>query len=202
MLKNTYMKITNMKLKINAICLCFALSGCSLSPGMHMNTSTAGSDEFIYIKSIEKEVKVVNIDEEVNSNYESKSYKIGIGDEMAITVWGLPEVFPLTNISADQNLRKVDAKGLIFFPFVGTLKAVGRTQAELREEITRGLSVYFNDPQVDVSVARYNSQKLYILGEVTTPRKIFITQTPISLSDAIGEAMGSIQIPQMPLKCL
>ncbi len=164
--------------------------GCSLSPGMHMNSSNNGSNEYIYIESIDKRVEVLDINTGINKNFELTSYKIGVGDEIAITVWGLPDVFPMVNMSPDQNLRKVDADGMIFFPYIGMIKAIGRTQTELRNEITDKLSVYFTDPQIDVSVARFYSQKVYILGEVTIPQKIFIAQTPISLSDAIGEASG------------
>ena len=43
--------------------------------------------------------------------------------------------------------------------------AEGKTQDELREGVTTGLSEYFTDPQVDVTVARFNSQQVYVLGE-------------------------------------
>ena len=56
-----------------------------------------------------------------NNNY---LYKIGVGsDQIAVTVWGLPEIFPINNISPDQNLRRVDANGNIFFPYAGLVKA-------------------------------------------------------------------------------
>ena len=70
------------------------------------------------------------------------------------------------------------------------LDAKNRTQDELRDEITMGLSNYFNDPQVDVTVAGYNSQKIYIIGEVNKPQKINLTDIPLSLSDAIGMVDG------------
>jgi len=52
------------------------------------------------------------------------------------------------------------------------------------------LSKFFNDPQLDVSIARFESQKVYVLGEVTVPKKINITETPLSLADALGQVSG------------
>ena len=52
------------------------------------------------------------------------------------------------------------------------------------------MSEYFTKPQVDVTIARFNSQQVFVLGEVTKPIKINITDVPISLSNAIGESFG------------
>ena len=60
----------------------------------------------------------------------------------------------------------------------------------MREEVTNRLADYFTDPQVDVTIASFNSQQVFVLGEVTKPIKINITDIPISLSKAIGESFG------------
>ena len=73
----------------------------------------------------------------------------------------------------------------IYFPYAGLIEAKGKTQDELRNNLTGSLSEYFTDPQIDVTIARFNSQQVYILGEVTRPIKLNITDIPISLSKAI-----------------
>lgn len=158
-----------------------------------MNTESNWLDEsrYVSIESIGKKVKLINITETLDPSYNNDYlYKIGVGDQIAVTVWGLPDLFPVTNISPDQNLRRVDANGNIFFPYVGLVQAKGKTQDELRDNVTIRLSEYFNDPQVDVTIARFNSQQVFVLGEVTRPKKINITDIPISLSNAIGESFG------------
>ena len=97
------------------------------------------------------------------------SYEIGIGDQIAVTIWGLPDIFPITNLNPDQNLRRVDSNGNIFFPYAGLIKAEGLSQDQLRQELTTSLSKFFNEPQVDISIAKFNSKKVFILGEVTKP---------------------------------
>ena len=180
-------------LKISLIFLLTFISGCSLSPGMHLDTSSSWLDEskYVYIDSLKKSVKLTNISATNDASYKNDYvYKIGVGDQIAVTVWGLPEIFPVINVSADQNLRRVDANGNIFFPYAGLVKASGKTQDELRDAVTRGLSEYFTDPQIDVTIARFNSQQVFVLGEVTRPKKINISDIPISLSNAIGESFG------------
>jgi polysaccharide export outer membrane protein len=183
----------NMNQKISLIIITVLITGCNLSPGMHMETESSWLDEskYIYIDSIKKNIKLININENKNLSFKNNySYKIGIGDQIAVTIWGLEDIFPINNISADQNLRRVDANGNIFFPYAGLIKAKGRTQDELRMTLSASLSQYFTDPQVDVTIARFNSQQIFVLGEVTQPIKINITDIPISLSNAIGESYG------------
>lgn len=187
------MKPMIMKRKINLLIIAILISGCSLSPGMHMDTRSNWNDDsqYVLIDTIENPVKLISISEIQDSSYKSiYQYKIGVGDQIAVTVWGLPEIFPVTNISPDQNLRRVDANGNIFFPYVGLIQARGRTQDELRENVTNRLAEYFTDPQADVTIARFNSQQVFVLGEVTRPKKLYITDVPISLSKAIGESFG------------
>jgi polysaccharide export outer membrane protein len=183
-----------MKKKISlTISFILFINGCSLSPGMHMDTSTSWLDEdhYIFISSIDKAVRVIKISETLDLSYKKNYlYKIGIGDQIAVTIWGLPDIFPVNNTNPDQNLRRVDANGNIFFPYAGLVKAEGKTQDELRKNLTNHLSKFFTDPQVDVTIARFNSQQVFVLGEVTRPKKINITDIPISLSNAIGESFG------------
>jgi len=171
----------------------FLLMGCTLSPGMHMETKSSWVDneKYVFIESLNKNVRVVNISEAPDYLYLTNYiYRIGVGDLVSVMVWGLPEIFPMTNASSDQNLRRVDSNGNIFFPYAGLVQAAGKTQSELRNDITKALSEYFTDPQLDLTVARFNSQKIFVLGEVTRPIKLNINDIPISLSDAIGESFG------------
>ena len=169
------------------------ICSCSLSPGMHFdsNSNWLEDEDYVYIDSIEKKIFIKDIKLELTSSKNSVNpYKIGKGDQIAITVWGLPDIFPISNINPDTNLRRVDSNGNIYFPYVGVTKAEGKTQNELRENLAKSLEGYFNNPQLDVSIARFNSQKVYLLGEVSKPVKLNITDIPISLSDALGEALG------------
>lgn len=179
--------------KISLFIVFMLISSCSLAPGMHMQTNSSWLDEskYVFIETLGRDVKLISISETLDTSYKNNyMYKIGIGDQISVTIWGLQDIFPISNISVDQNLRRVDANGNIFFPYAGLIKAAGKTQNELRDDLTKNLSEYFTNPQVDVTVARFNSQQVFVLGEVTKPIKINITDIPISLSNAIGESFG------------
>ena len=178
-----------MKSNLFLTALLLFLSGCTLAPGMHFDSDSSWDGESsVYIEALDQRLKVEDISAELNQT--ESVYRIGVGDQISFFVWGLPEIFPVVNVNVDQNLRRIDSNGDIFFPFVGTIKAVNKTQNELRSDITIALSEYFNDPQLDVTVARFNSQKVYLLGEVTRPKKINLTDIPLSLADALGESFG------------
>ena len=82
------------------------------------------------------------------------------------------------------------------------MQASGKTQDQIRSDISNALSKNFNAPQIDVSIARFNSQKVYILGEVLKPNKINITDVPMTLSDVLGEVGGLKLIPRMDQRFL
>ena len=171
------------------------LTACNLSPGMYMSTKydNSSKQEFAYIESIDEYVEIRNISEDIvldQINKNSDGYFIGNGDQIAITIWGLSEIFPIANVSPDLNLRKVDSNGNIYFPYVGLVKASGKTQDQLRADLIKKLSQFFNSPQLDITIARFNSQKVYMLGEVTQPKKINLTDVPLTLADALGEVKG------------
>lgn len=186
----TYM---NTKKILSFISVFIFIEACSIAPGMHMNTKSTwiNDNSYVYIESLDKNIQIIDISDVLDQEYKSNyKYTIGNGDQIAVTVWGLPDIFPITNINQDQNLRRVDSNGNIFFPYVGIIKASGKTQNEFRIDLTKSLSKFFNEPQVDISISKFNSQQVFVLGEVLKPKKLNITDVPISLSDAIGESFG------------
>ena len=175
----------------------FLLSSCSIIPGMQSPSSPFLNDEFVYLKNEDIFIPIIELDSKTlkdvaDENYDIV-YKISPGDILTITIWGLPDAFPQTNtiINSPQNARSVDNDGIIFFPYIGEIKASGLTVKEIRNLITLKLSDNFISPQVDVTITKYNDKrKAYIFGEVIQPKSIEIGIENISLSDAIGMAKG------------
>ena len=53
-----------------------------------------GSSEEIYIESISSDIIIENISNFRDENDSlAQSYRIGNGDQISITVWGLPDIF-------------------------------------------------------------------------------------------------------------
>jgi len=188
----TTMKKKMIKKTIFSLVMATLLSSCALSPGMFMSSSNNWSGEnTVFVSSLNKSIIIEPITEKIELKKSLATYKIGKGDQLFVTVWGLPDIFPVTgSINTELNTRRVDSNGNIFFPFVGLILAEGKTQDELRNHLTLQLSKMFKNVQLDIAVAGFNSQKVYLLGEITTPKAIKLTDIPLSLSNAIGESKG------------
>lgn len=117
-------------------------------------------------------------------------YLVGPQDILQITVWNHPE---LTNPGATANElsgRLVGADGYIFFPYAGRIRAAGRTVTDIRSELTRKLSAYLVEPQVDVSVSNYRSKRVFVVGQVATPGPVPLTDIPLTVTDLVANSGG------------
>ncbi len=119
------------------------------------------------------------------------SYFIGPQDILNIVVWGETDL----TISAESSSPvatgyRVNNDGYFFFPFVGRIKAVGRTTEQIRVDMTKRLSRFFKEPQVSVSIAAYQSQRAYISGQVMHPGVFEINDIPLTVRDIIAKSGG------------
>jgi polysaccharide export outer membrane protein len=109
-----------------------------------------------------------------------RGFILGVGDEVKITVWKHDDL--------DRVLR-IDPAGKIFYPLVGEVQAAGLSTNELRDIITRGLAGYIVDPQVNIEMQVFRSQKVYVLGEVRQPA-VLPFHDPMHVLDALLLAGG------------
>ena len=113
----------------------------------------------------------------------SGTYTIGVQDVLMITLIDEPQL---------SGRYTVEADGEFTFPLIGRIKAAGLTprefEAALRKRLADG---YFTKPQVTVSVAQYQSQRIYINGEVRVPGTQLLTGS-MTLVEALARAGSTL----------
>jgi polysaccharide export outer membrane protein len=94
-----------------------------------------------------------------------------------------------TSVSGAQSLqvRTVNEKGMLYIPIIGDIYCVGKTRAELADEIATKIKQggYISDAVVNIQFA---DMKFYVLGEVARPGQFDITRDKITILEALSMA--------------
>ncbi len=201
-----------MRIAILSIALgCLVLTSCTIVPGSHMRRGLFMYNDTPaeYVKA-STELDYIPINSTVVSNLEIRvkeqpapskalqtlistyNYHIAAGDVLTITVWEHPELtIPAGSFrSAAESGTEVKADGTIFYPYAGRLEVKGLTTAEVSAVVRTRLASVIRNPQVDVRVADFRSQKVFLSGALNQPGNLPITNVPLTLIDAIDQLGG------------
>jgi polysaccharide biosynthesis/export protein len=111
---------------------------------------------------------------------DAASYVIGPEDGLEVTVWKEPTLSGKFPVRPD---------GMISLSLLGDVQAAGLTPMQLSDRITQMLKKFIQDPSVSVVVSAVNSQRVYLVGEVTHVGPITMTAGMTALQ-AISSAGG------------
>ena len=202
-------------LKKILVLLTFFIAGCTV-PGTYMGVSDFHkpvdvNGRFLYPKIIPINAKLFDkANEQFFIGYNKPFlYRVGAYDVLNITVWNHPELSiagghssydsptsysmaATTAANTQASGINVDANGEIFFPYINKVKVAGFTVDQVRDVLAAKLKKYIRDPQINVQVVAFNSQKIYVLGEINQPKTQPLTDRPMSMLEAINTA-GNVQ---------
>ncbi|MBT2772699.1 polysaccharide biosynthesis/export family protein [Halomonas sp. ISL-60] len=187
------------------ILLLVALSGCAMAPGGHIDDSKLEQSldgrvdvqpitpEFVDTLYVPQAPTTQATSQALNQEVQSYEYRVGPGDILSVIVYDHPELtIPAgAERSAAETGNRIRPNGTMFYPYVGRVRVEGMTLDEVRELIARRLSEVINEPQVEVGIAAFNSQKVYISGAVETPGTLPLTIVPMTVLDAISAVGGA-----------
>lgn len=107
-------------------------------------------------------------------------YLIQAGDLLNISVWHEPD------LQLDVAVRP---DGFISMPLIGDVKAMGKSIALLRAEISQRLQILMPDTAVNVSTRQLLGNKIYVIGKVNHPGE-FLMNSSVDVMQALSMASG------------
>jgi protein involved in polysaccharide export with SLBB domain len=116
-------------------------------------------------------------------------YVLGTGDGLTINLWG----------GISQNIaRVIDREGKIALPEAGSLVVAGLTLQQARSTIESALKQQYHNAQVDVTIARLRTVRVYVVGDVQRPGAYDLSSlsTPLNAIYQAGgpTSVGSLRI--------
>lgn len=126
-----------------------------------------------------------NINNPVKAAAVNDGYKIGVDDQVQVSVWRNPDLSITGPVRPD---------GKISVPLIGDVQAGGVAPEEVAADIEKKLAYYIRDPKVAVIVSELKSHefltRVRVTGAVRTPKTLQYRQG-MTVLDAILEA-GSV----------
>ncbi|MEM9250077.1 MAG: polysaccharide biosynthesis/export family protein [Pseudomonadota bacterium] len=116
------------------------------------------------------------------------TYRVGAGDTLKITFFADPAGITEPGAVAPTTDAVIDEAGTFFYPFIGSMRAEGRTVGEIRTDLTTALGDFFATPQVEVTVQDYNARRVTVAGAVEAPGRRTLTNVSTTLVDLVNEA--------------
>lgn len=124
--------------------------------------------------------------------------RFGIGDVVSVTIFEAAAGGLFIPIEAGVRPgnyvtipnQNVDNNGLISVPYAGTIRAKGRTPAEVQQSIVDALKNRAIEPQAVVTLVDQRTSLISVLGEVNTPNRFPANAAGEHILDAITRAGG------------
>jgi len=113
---------------------------------------------------------------------EEQDFPIGPGDVLEISIANVKEIH-------DRTVR-VDGKGDILLPLVGSVHVAGLTEPQVSDHLANALHKYVYHPQINLLVKTYSSRVVGVMGSVRNPGLYVLNGPDDTIHDLIERAGG------------
>ena len=115
------------------------------------------------------------------ANAKGEPSSLGAGDLIEVRVFQEPDL---------SGAFRITPEGVLDYPLCGKVRVAGMTSSQAADALTHCLAQgYLKSPQVTVLIREYNSQKVFVFGEVQKPGTFPFDQN-MSIVQAITLAGG------------
>lgn len=115
------------------------------------------------------------------------TYYLGPGDIVFINISGKPEFSSFVSQSKIIGSR-VDGKGMVHIPIVGTVKIAGLNVEKAQDAIKTAAKQYLKEPWVVVEIMEYRAKQVFVFGAVKKPGAVPMMPAGLSIAQAIAAA--------------
>lgn len=201
---------------IFCVVISVVFGGCAFMPRTVLDSDSGNIIESVSTMKYNIHIQPLDNNAVLANNKDTYNYILGKNDQIAIFVWGHPEFSSPLGVAfsgdksplqsgfatgvnltvanrsdiADGGLSSYtpDENGDIYFPMIGSVKIENRSVMAIKNELTQRLTKYVVEPQVSVRIASFRTKKTYVLGEVVTPKSIYLNDAPLDLATALMTA--------------
>ena len=110
----------------------------------------------------------------------NKAYTLGPGDKLELEILGETGTRTDTFVTPDSK---------IYFDLLPGIDVAGKTTQQLQTELEAGLTQFYKQPQVAVTLREAISQRVWVLGRLNAPG-IYPIKQPMRVLDAVSQAGG------------
>jgi len=187
------------------ILILFLLNNCTILPGINKSPNKKNPNKKLQPSEYsinDVKINIIKInklsDEEINTysknkfnNHENSikdyseiydyryEYILGTSDSISIN---------LTDTDDLDGVYKIDQEGMIDLPFIGKIKLNELTLSEAQNLLIQIIKSFYKNPDLQISIEEFNSNKVYIVGAVKNQITISLNEQPLSLIEAAIQA--------------
>ncbi len=187
------------------ILILFLFNNCTILPGINKSPQKKNQNKKLQTSEYsinDVKINIIKInklsEDEIlkyskNQNY---NYKNQIKDYSEIYNYRYEYILgPSDTISIDltdtddlDGVYKIDQDGMIDLPFIGKVKISEFSLNEAQNLLIQIIKNFYKNPDLQINIEEFNSNKVYIVGAVRNQITISLSQQPLSLIEAAIQA--------------
>ena len=193
------------KITFLLILVLFLFNNCTILPGINKSPHKKNANKQFQVNEYsinDVKINIIKIDklseDEIlkYSKNQIKDYKNQIKNYSEIYDYRYEYILgPSDAISIDltdtddlDGVYKIDQNGMIDLPFIGKIKISELYLNEAQNLLIQIIKTFYKNPDLQINIEEFNSNKVYIVGSVRNQITISLDQQPLTLIEAAIEA--------------